>query len=186
MTSQTDPAATFTATEEEEQLATQILILKSCHTTGILNADAAIDVFKRSGLPFEVLRDIWTLSDTNRSGDFSKDELTVAVRLMGWVQAGERLHEGLLARRTFRCLLLLLESVNGLYAEGPLPTLDGISDVVKRFTAIPAFPPQIPRIKPDEVRDYRRIFVRAGPVDGFLDGGQHNPFLCENNILTIL
>ena len=101
MTSQTSDPATFTATEEEEQLATQILVIKSCHTTGILNADAAIDIFKRSGLPIEVLRDIWTLSDRTRSGDFSRDELTVAVRLMGWVQAGETLHERLLAKRTF-------------------------------------------------------------------------------------
>jgi epidermal growth factor receptor substrate 15 len=98
MTPQTDPA-TFTATEEEEQLATQVLIIKSCHTTGILNADAAIDIFKRSGLPFETLRDIWTFADKNRSGDFSRDELTVAFRLMGWLQAGETLHERLLAKR---------------------------------------------------------------------------------------
>jgi hypothetical protein len=100
MTSQTD-RATFTATEEEEQLATQVLIIKNCHTTGILNTDAAIDIFKRSGLPDEMLSDIWTLSDKNRSGDFSRDELTVAFRYMGWVQAGETLHEGLLVKRTF-------------------------------------------------------------------------------------
>ncbi|KIM46718.1 hypothetical protein M413DRAFT_440303 [Hebeloma cylindrosporum] len=152
--SHTDPSATpFTATEEEEQLATQILVIKNCHTTGILNADAAIDIFKRSGLSVEMMRDIWTLSDKNRSGDFSRDELTVALRLMGWVQTGETLHEGLLAK------------------EGPLPTLDGISDVVKTSANIPPiFPPQIPRIKPDEVRDYRKAFIRAGPVDGYLEG----------------
>jgi len=88
---------TFAATEEEEALATQVLILKNCHTTGILNADAAIDIFKRSGLSFDILRDIWTVSDMNRS---SKEELTVALRLMGWVQAGEALSEGLLQKRT--------------------------------------------------------------------------------------
>ena len=58
MTSQTD-AATFTATEEEEQLATQVLLIKNYHTTGILNTDAATDVFDRSGLPEEMLRDIY-------------------------------------------------------------------------------------------------------------------------------
>jgi len=100
MTSQTD-RATFTATEEEEQLATQVLVIKNCHTTGILSTDAATDIFKRSGLPDEALRDIWTLSDKNRSGDFSRDKLTVAFRLMGWVQAGEKLHEALLAKRAF-------------------------------------------------------------------------------------
>lgn len=64
-------------------------------------------------------------------------------------------------------------------AEGPLPTLEGISDVVKRSAAIPSFLPQIPRIKPDEVQEYRKIFTRAGPVDGYLEGRQHNSFVCE-------
>jgi len=71
------------------------------------------------------------------------------------------------------------------YAEGPLPTLDGISDVMKRSAAIPAVPPQIPRIKPDEVRDYRRIFTRAGPVDGFLEG-EAAFFLCDAVALPLL
>jgi hypothetical protein len=99
MTSQTD-SPTFTATEEEEQLATQILIIKNCHTTGILNSVAAKDIFERSGLPDDMLYKIWTLSDKDRSGDLSRDELMMAVRFMGWVQAGEKLHESLLAKRT--------------------------------------------------------------------------------------
>jgi hypothetical protein len=102
MTSQTQ-TSTFAATEEEEELATQVLVLKNCHTAGVLNPDAAIDVFKRSGLSFDILRDIWTISDMNRSGDFSKEELTMALRLMGWVQAGEALHESLLQKRTSHC-----------------------------------------------------------------------------------
>ena len=69
--------------------------------------------------------------------------------------------------------------MNGVISEGPLPTLDGISDVAKRSrsVAIPHLPPQIPRIKPDEVRDYREIFTRYGPVNGYLDGGAAS-FLC--------
>ena len=100
MTSQTD-RATFTATEEEEQLATQVLIIKNCRTAGILSTDAATDIFKRSTLPDETLREIWALSDKDRNGHFSRNELTAAFRLMGWAQAGETLHAGLLAKSTF-------------------------------------------------------------------------------------
>jgi hypothetical protein len=67
----------------------------------------------------------------------------------------------------------------GRAAEGPLPTLDGISDVVKRSAAVPHHPPQIPHIKPDEVQKYRKIFARAGPVDGYLEGKQLISFVCE-------
>lgn len=67
-------------------------------------------------------------------------------------------------------------------AEGPLPTLDGI---VKRSAVSPHLPPQIPRIKPDEVQDYRKIFAHTGLVDGYLEGVpnsrsrhlQHHPSL---------
>ena len=98
----------FKATDEEEQLATQILVLTHCQEAGALSSEAAIDIFRRSGLSFTILRDIWNIADKNGSGDLSHDELAMAIRLMGWVQMGEALDDGLLLKSMFPCLHNLL------------------------------------------------------------------------------
>jgi len=87
----------FSASEDEMQLANQIL-LSDCRDGGALKSDAAIDIFKRSGLSYTILRDIWSMVDENASGDLTIHELAAAIRLMGWVQAGEPLEESLLIR----------------------------------------------------------------------------------------
>ncbi|KAH9478338.1 putative calcium-binding protein [Psilocybe cubensis] len=142
----------YTASEEEEQLANQILTMTDCHHRGVLSADAAIEVFKKSGLSYAILRDIWAIADANGSGDLSREELAVAIRLMGWVQAGEELGDHLLKNA------------------GPLPTLEGITDVVRKSatTHTQHFPP----LNPDDIRNFRVVFLKAGPVDGLLDGGK--------------
>ena len=87
----------FSASDEELQLSTRLLETNNWHNTDTLSVDSAIGIFKQSGLTFKQLRDIWTIADKKASGNLSKHELAVVIRLMGWVQAGEPLHEGLLA-----------------------------------------------------------------------------------------
>ena len=87
----------FSASDEELQLCTRLLETSNWHQTDTLSVDAAIGIFKQSGLTFKQLRDIWTIADKKGSGNLSKHELAVVIRLMGWVQAGEPLDEGLLA-----------------------------------------------------------------------------------------
>ena len=88
----------FSASEDEMNLANQILFLSDCQEGGVLKSDAAINIFKRSGLSYPVLRDIWNMVDENATGDLSVHELAAAIRLMGWVQAGEALEESLLIK----------------------------------------------------------------------------------------
>ncbi|KAF8950785.1 hypothetical protein BDZ97DRAFT_1892340 [Flammula alnicola] len=139
------------ASEEETELATRLLVIAKCERAGVLNPEAAIDIFRRSGLSFELLRDIWNIADKNGSGDLSKDELVVAIRLMGWTQAGEALHDGLVTK----C--------------GPLPTLEGITDAVKKPNHVHQTP-QFPPINTVDVLNFKGIFIRAGPINGILDG----------------
>ena len=87
----------FSASDEELQLSIRLLETNNWHSTDTLSVDSAIGIFKQSGLTFKQLRDIWTIADKKGSGNLSKHELAVVIRLMGWVQAGEPLHEGLLA-----------------------------------------------------------------------------------------
>ena len=88
---------TFSATEEELELSTQIFVTRGCNgDDGALQGDQAKEVFNRSALPFTTLRDIWNMSNENGNGVLSKHEMAKALRLMGWAQAGEMLSEKLL------------------------------------------------------------------------------------------
>jgi hypothetical protein len=87
----------FSASEDELNLANQILLLSDCQG-GVLKADAAIHTFQRSGLSQTILRDIWNMADENASGDLTIVQLGAAIRLMGWVQAGEPLEGSLLTK----------------------------------------------------------------------------------------
>jgi epidermal growth factor receptor substrate 15 len=87
----------FSASDEELQLSSRLLETNNWHNADTLSVDAAIGIFKQSDLTFKQLRDIWTIADKKGSGSLSKHELAVVIRLMGWVQAGQPLHEDLLA-----------------------------------------------------------------------------------------
>ena len=156
----------FSPSEDEMNLANQILHLSDCQQGGALKSDAAIDIFKRSGLSYSILRDIWYIADENASGDLTILELAAAIRLMGWVQAGEALNESLL----IECASAAASSQTTpliLTAAGPLPTLDGLPDVVGKRNVSPLtrFPP----INHDDIRRFKRNFNSAGPIDGFLN-----------------
>jgi hypothetical protein len=86
----------FAPSEDEINLANQILLLSECQQGSALKSDAAIGIFERSGLSYPILRDIWSIADENASGELTTHELAAAIRLMGWVQAGEPLEESLL------------------------------------------------------------------------------------------
>jgi len=87
----------FFASDEELQLSSRLLEMNNWHNADTLSVDAAIGIFKQSGLTFKQLRDIWTIADKKGKGSLLKHELAVVIRLMGWIQAGQPLHEDLLA-----------------------------------------------------------------------------------------
>lgn len=86
----------FSATEEELELATQILVTRGCNgDNGVLQADQAKEVFNRSKLPPATLRVIWNMSNETGNHILSKHEIAKALRLIGWAQAGVMLSEKL-------------------------------------------------------------------------------------------
>ncbi|KAJ2919872.1 hypothetical protein MD484_g563, partial [Candolleomyces efflorescens] len=120
----------FDPTPEELDLVADILLFTNTKESRILPTESAIDVFERSDLSREELREIWRLADKDRNGMLTSRELAVALRLIGWVQVGEPL------------------SAHLIELPGPLPTLKGISDVEKKSG--PAFaPPQFAPRKGD-------------------------------------
>lgn len=170
----------FSATDEELELATQILVSRGCDATdGVLQGDQAKEVFNRSALPFPTLRDIWSLANENGTGVLSKHEIVKAMRLIGWVQAGEMLSEKLLVvGMSFRLstfnvgMFLICFFFFSFTTAGPLPTLDGITNRELKSTRKPDSP-QIavfPPISEDQLQEFRAVFWQAGPVNGLLNG----------------
>lgn len=161
----------FSASDDEVNLANQILVFSDCQESGALRSDAAINIFKRSGLSYAILRDIWNMVDENASGDLTIRELAAAIRLMGWVQVGEPLEESLLIKcATISSLSVFPNSSLILISAGPLPTLDGVTDVIISRN-VNSQTPRFPPINHDDILHFKRTFNASGPtVDGFLDG----------------
>ena len=122
---------TFFATKEELELATQILVTRGRNGAssadydeadagggeGSLQGDQAKDVFNRSSLPPATLRVIWNMSSEMGNGVLLKHEIAKALRLIGWVQAGEMLSEKLLSIGMCVCLGSCRQSfIDGFYS----------------------------------------------------------------------
>ena len=86
-------------TADEIAFADHILLYCNCLDTCKLTADKAVDVFNRSGLSRSELREIWGLADGDENGVLEKHELLIALRVMGWVQSGEKFSKELVNKR---------------------------------------------------------------------------------------
>lgn len=89
----------FEPTSEELDLLADILTFTGTEASRILPTEKAIDVFQRSDLGRNDLKEIWRLADKDRNGMLTSMELAVGLRLIGWVQAGEELGEHLIDLR---------------------------------------------------------------------------------------
>ncbi|TEB20596.1 hypothetical protein FA13DRAFT_204588 [Coprinellus micaceus] len=135
----------FEPTTEELDLLADILTFTGTEASRILPTEKAIDVFERSDLGRNDLKEIWRLADKDRNGMLTSMELAVGLRLIGWVQAGEELGEHLID------------------LPGPLPTLKGISDV-QRVIGPSVIPDQLsPRRSPVHSRSPSLPFLSPPP-----------------------
>jgi epidermal growth factor receptor substrate 15 len=101
----------FSPSVKELELATRLLET-NIWQSDILSIDSAIGIFKQSDITLKQLRDIWTIADKKGSGSLSKNELAVVIRLMGWVQSGEPLREGLLTTGMYHIPLMILRRLS--------------------------------------------------------------------------
>jgi len=77
---------------EEAMLADAILIEGGKYQYGILDGEAARDVFRRSGLDNTTLASIWELVDEDGRGFLKEKEVFRMLRLISCAQRGLRLH----------------------------------------------------------------------------------------------
>ena len=103
----------LSASDNEYDIATRILgggssTNRERTQTTTLSLEAAIRLFSECGLPLIQLREIWPVVDVDRKGYLSKEELSGALRLIGWSQAGHKPTVSLLSKGAS----LVLEPLN--------------------------------------------------------------------------
>ncbi|TFK55038.1 hypothetical protein OE88DRAFT_1653662 [Heliocybe sulcata] len=162
-------SGTFTPSPAELALVQKIFAHPDAQKLGALTGEIAVQIFSGSKLPPAVLGEVWSLADRENNGWLSKKGAAMAVRLMGWAQKGEPLREEL------------------IYKPGPLPTIEGVSDLVPQSTGGSAKPPSIsnlglPPLTSQDKTKFTKLFMGAGPVNGLLNGDKARDILVKSKL----
>lgn len=90
---------------EEKQLYGQLFRQADPEGTQVVTGDAALQLFVKSGLSQAVLGEIWQLADPEDKGFLDQAAFSVALRIIGHVQKGQRPAANLADIRMLLCLL---------------------------------------------------------------------------------
>ncbi|KAG9093030.1 hypothetical protein FS749_015201, partial [Ceratobasidium sp. UAMH 11750] len=164
----------FSATAQEQQLIKTVFAKADTQDLGVVTGDEAVKVFAGSGLPPTTLGEIWQLADTDNNGFLTENGLGIALRLIGWAQAGEKPKKELVAR------------------VGPLPSFKGIpipgvsSNPGSPVPLAPSLParPVIPQLTPDDRQKFLRMFFQSGPANGLLSGDKARDLFLKSKLPT--
>ncbi|KAF8754352.1 Eps15 homology domain [Rhizoctonia solani] len=167
--------AGFEATAQEQQVIKAVFARADTQDLGVVTGDEAVKVFAGSALPPATLGEIWQLSDTENNGFLTETGLGIALRLIGWAQAGEAPKKDLIGR------------------VGPLPTIKGIpipgvssnpgSPMPVRPPSLPARP-VMPPLTPEDRQKFLRMFFQSGPANGLLSGDKARDLFVRSKLPT--
>ncbi|THV05414.1 hypothetical protein K435DRAFT_105135 [Dendrothele bispora CBS 962.96] len=132
----------FIPTPDELFLAERILSTQK--KSDVLEPDAAVEILRDCGLSHEVLAEVWNMADEGPKGYLLARDVALALRLIGWAQAGEKITENLVGR------------------SGPLAAIRGFSPETSKSDT---YPP----LSPSSREKYRIIFLSAVPQNNVLD-----------------
>ena len=96
-------SSNFAPTSAETALVNHIFAQADTQKLGILTGDVAIKVFQGSKLPPTVLGKIWSIADDDNNGYLTKKGVSIAVRLMGHAQKGQKVDESFVNKREIHC-----------------------------------------------------------------------------------
>ncbi|CAE6394549.1 unnamed protein product [Rhizoctonia solani] len=168
--------AGFEASAQEQQVIKAVFSKADTQDLGVITGDEAVKVFAGSALPPTTLGEIWQLSDTENNGFLTETGLGIALRLIGWAQAGETPKKELIAR------------------VGPLPTIKGIP--IPGVSSNPGSPmprspppslparPVIPPLSPEDRQKFLRMFFQSGPANGLLSGDKARDLFVRSKLPT--
>ncbi|KAF9001968.1 hypothetical protein BDQ17DRAFT_1357829 [Cyathus striatus] len=162
-------SANFVPTSAERSLVTQIFSRANSPQSGLLPGDLAVKIFAAAKLPPTVLGEIWNLADENDQGSLTEKGVSMALRLIGYAQRGDKVTSALLNK------------------PGPPPVLDGYSTVSQQNTgmSMPRSPP--PSFPPLSVQDrvkFNNLFAKAGPTNGLLSGDKARDLFIKSKLPT--
>ncbi|KAG1730581.1 hypothetical protein EDB19DRAFT_1740158 [Suillus lakei] len=149
-------SSNFAPTPAELALVNQIFAQADTQKIGILTGDVAVKVFQGAKLAPTVLGEIWSIADDDNNGFLTKKGVSIAVRLMGHAQKGQKVDKSLVNK------------------PGPLANIEGVQiPLIPQGTgaSIPKSPPpSLPPLTPQDKTKFTRIFQGCGPVNGLLNG----------------
>lgn len=90
--------AGFEATAQEQQFIKTVFTKADTQDLGVVTGEEAVKIFAGSGLAPATLGEIWQLADTENNGFLTEIGLGIALRLIGWAQAGESPKKDLITR----------------------------------------------------------------------------------------
>ncbi|RUP43444.1 hypothetical protein BC936DRAFT_137169 [Jimgerdemannia flammicorona] len=134
-------------TPEERHYYAQLYKAADSENRGIIGGQEAVSFFGKSGVPQNVLGDIWQLADKEGKGFLTQQTFSIAVKLIAAAQNGKQPSTAL------------------INSPVPLPVFEGIY--------IEPFQPaedKANNITPDEREKYAQMFTRYNPAGGVLDG----------------
>jgi epidermal growth factor receptor substrate 15 len=92
-------SSNFAPTPAELALVNQIFAQADTQKIGIITGDVAVKVFQGAKLPPNVLGAIWSIADDENNGYLTKKGVSIAVRLMGHAQKGQKVDQSLINKR---------------------------------------------------------------------------------------
>ncbi|KAG7663033.1 uncharacterized protein J8A68_003460 [[Candida] subhashii] len=164
-------------TPEEKMLYTQLFRSLDPDNTGVITGEKSRSTFEKSGLPPAILGEIWQIADPNNLGFLSQFGFCYAMRLIGYIQAGQRPVPGLgdvpgpLPKFANLNLQLQPQSTNSSFMSTQ-PT-----------SIIPQDP--ITPVSPTDFQKFSQLFEKTvGSVEGNLAGPQARDIFLKAKLPT--
>ncbi|KAJ1963083.1 hypothetical protein GGI12_002260, partial [Dipsacomyces acuminosporus] len=178
------PGAQWTPSAREQKVYGYLFSLVDTDRKGVIQGQAAVPFFQKSGLADTELGRIWQLADKKSKGHLTQPEFGVAMKLISLAQAN-------------RPALL-----SNLGSETKLPELRGVdlplaieADDSRSHTrrgsstssvGWPSFASGAAEatVPANEREQYKRLFENSHPVDGAIDGMAARAFLMKSKLST--
>ncbi|WVQ76203.1 hypothetical protein IAR50_005867 [Cryptococcus sp. DSM 104548] len=144
--------------------------------TSVLPGQDVYPFLTSSGLPTNILGEIWALSDPDNNGFLTKDGWYKAARLIGWLQNG--------AAKSVEEDLLSKSGPLPTFPTGPKPpaqpplTAQTTGQPLSANVTGQGFPP----ILPADRAKFTRLFAGAGPANGLLSGDKARDMFVKSGL----
>lgn len=158
------PPRRITLSSEEKAIFGQLFKQCDPEGLGIVTGDVARPLFERSGLPASVLGEIWQIADDANNGFLDQTGFSVALRLIGRVQSGQRLSPN-------------------VDTAGPLPSFDGRQRLEPSGTGSDASGTRVPPLTTNDRQRFATLFEKNA-TNGMISGEKARDIFLKARLST--